>query len=226
MTVGPEITTGGIVRVERTSLLYKDAFRDDPVIRYMLSNLSPAARHEYLYSYFVSLLSAAGMNGASFAEADDFGACLVLMHPGRRVDNVWTLIPAGFLGVLWKLGVGGCRRMLGEYEPLTDASKIKGLKGCKGYYYVFFLATREAARGQGLSSALMSKAQETARADGVPLWLEATTEYSWRLYQKLGFETIDVITLGKGRADAEGSQQKGGEGVSVWTMVWWPPKAA
>ena len=218
------ITTGGKERVERTVILYKDAFRNDPVITYMLCNLSRVARYAYLHSYFTSLLTAAGLNGAAFHEANDFGACSVVIAPGRRVDNPWTLVPAGLLGALWKLGFSGCMKMLVEYGQLSDAAKAKGLGEPKTYYYVFFVATEEKSRGKGLSSALIRKAQENARRDSLPLWLEATTEYSWKLYEKLGFETVDRWVLGKGHAAADGTAEKGGDGVPVWGMVWWPSK--
>jgi hypothetical protein len=80
----------------------------------MLSSMaSQAARLAYLPDYFTALLKAAALNGASFdAVADpsgDYETAAVLMPPGRRVDNTWTLLPAGFVGCLWKLGWGGCR---------------------------------------------------------------------------------------------------------------------
>ncbi|TKA73891.1 hypothetical protein B0A55_03797 [Friedmanniomyces simplex] len=219
------ITLGGEDRIHQASNLYQTAFQDDPVITYMLCNLSTPARHNYLYSYFTSLMTASALNGGIIEQADDWSSCSVLIPPGKRVDNPWTLVPAGILGALFKLGIAGCRRMLFEYEPLTDAARRKALGGQKEFYYVFFVATRAEARGRGLSSALLKSAQRRAAEEQVPVWLEATTEYSWKLYQKLGFETIDTIVLGRGYAGPDGSQQKGGEGVPVRGMIWWPSKA-
>ena len=222
----PRITAGGKERIESASALYKDAFRDDPVVTYMLCNLSIEARYTYLMSYFRALMTGAGLNNAIFEEAADWSACSVLMPPGCRADNTWTLLSAGLPQVLWKIGFKGCYRMLGEYAPLTDAAKAKGLKGAKEYWYIFFVATDKPSRGKGLSSALLRKAQERAQADGLPLWLEATTEYSWKLYAKLGFETVEELRLGEGVAAVSGTQCKGGPGLPIWAMVWWPPKAA
>jgi hypothetical protein len=112
--------------------------------------------------------------------------------------------------------------MLGEFPPLSDACKAKGLKGRKDYYYVFFVGTASSARGQGLCSAIIRSYQERAEKDKKPLWLEGTTEYSMNLYAKLGFEMIDEIVLGKGKVGADGLAKKGGEGVKIWGMVWWP----
>ena len=115
--------------------------------------------------------------------------------------------------------------MLAEFQPLTDASKAKGLAGQGKYYYIFFVGTDEACRGRGLCSAIMKKYQERAARDQLPIWLEATTANSMKIYANLGWEVIDEITLGKGKASADGLLCRGGVGVKVWTMVWWPKPA-
>ena len=71
-----------------------------------------SARLAYLPDYFQTLLKAAALNDASFDAIGPDGkyeACAVLMPPGKRVDNTWTLIPAGFFGCLWRLGWSGCK---------------------------------------------------------------------------------------------------------------------
>lgn len=135
-------------RVQRGARLYEEAFRDDPVIRYMLG-LPEKSKDDYLCRYFRCLLTAASLNGATFTEMDDWSSCCVTMSPGQRIDNFWTLLPAGMLGIVWHLGLGGLRRIMMEYGPLTDAAKAKGLAGEKRYYYIFFLGTANKARGRG-----------------------------------------------------------------------------
>ncbi|KAK4569848.1 hypothetical protein LTR86_002817 [Recurvomyces mirabilis] len=219
-------TTTGKASVDKAAKLYKDAFRDDPVIAYMLCNLTREERHTYLYKWMTCLMIASAMNGGVFDETEDFSTCLVTIPPGKRPDNVWTWIPAGMIGFVAKLGLGGFRRMLLEFEPKTDAMKRKAFGKSKKFWYVFFNATREDRRGRGLSTALMQKAQGRAAKDGLPLWLEATTAKSTKLYLKLGFEVVDTISLGEGQVDSEGQKQAGGGGVPVRGMVWWPPKNA
>lgn len=114
--------------------------------------------------------------------------------------------------------------MMAEYGPTMDASKAKALAGQK-YYYVFFVATREDARERGLCSAIMKQWQETAAREQIPIWLEATTSRSMRLYSKLGWEIVDEVIIGKDKAQADGTACKGGEGVTVWTMIWRPQKS-
>ena len=112
--------------------------------------------------------------------------------------------------------------MLTEYQPLADASKAKALAGRKDFFYVFFVGTRLDSRGRGLCSAIMKEYQMIASRERLPIWLEATTAKSMRLYKKLGWEIVDEIVLGKGKASADGSQCKDGEGVKLWGMIWRP----
>lgn len=220
----PIITTGNRSRIPQTTSLYALAFRSDPVITYILCNLPEPQRHAYLEEYFTRIATAAGLNNAIFEEAENFSSISIIIPPGCSVDNPWTLIPAGLFSVLWKLGVAGCWRMLGEFEPATGAVRKRALGGAKRFYYLFFVATSEDARGKGLSSALIRKLQERAKEEDVPVWLEATTEYSSRVYAKLGFEIVDTVVLGKGRAAADGTKQQGGVGVPIFCMIWWPAK--
>jgi hypothetical protein len=71
--------------------------------------MTPEARLAYLPKYFDALLTAAAMNNATFDEVDGWKACGVFMPPGCRVDNPWTILQAGFIPMLWNIGVGGCR---------------------------------------------------------------------------------------------------------------------
>lgn len=68
-----------------------------------------AERLAYLPQYLHTLVKAAALNGATFDEIGGYESCAIFMPPGRKVDNVWTLVPAGFFGCLWRLGVGGCQ---------------------------------------------------------------------------------------------------------------------
>lgn len=100
--------------------------------------------------------------------------------------------------------------------------RAKVLSKGENYYYVFFLGTRQDAQGQGLGSELMRHQQDAVRESGLPIWLEATTARSRDLYARLGFQVVDEILLGKGEVGADGLSEKGGAGVPIWGMVWWP----
>jgi hypothetical protein len=84
-------------------------FTEDPAIKYMLCDLSESERLAYLPTYMHSLLKASALNDGAFQEANDWLCAAVWMPPGKRVDNPWTFIPAGMIGMLFKLGIKGCK---------------------------------------------------------------------------------------------------------------------
>ncbi|KAL4805117.1 hypothetical protein BDV18DRAFT_161514 [Aspergillus unguis] len=198
-------------------------FDRDPILRYMLCNLSDEEYQALLRPYWYGLCRAALLNGGAILEAGLWKSVAVVLPPGRSVDSLWSIIPSavGLLRVLWKIGIAGCIRMLGDYSRPANALKKSVLRG-QGHYYIFALGTEYQYQGQGLARALIENVRETAWCAEVPVWLEATTEYSRDLYQSLGFELVEEITIGKGQAASDGTMQVGGLGVRLWAMVWWP----
>ena len=95
-------------RVGQAAELLCDAFKADPLITYFLAALSEQKKLAYPPAYFRALLTAAALNGATFEEVDDWASCAVLVPPGMKIGNWVTILPAGFMGVLWNLGITGC----------------------------------------------------------------------------------------------------------------------
>lgn len=226
-------TSHGRGIVPAAAKVYEHAFRSDPVMAYYFPDYTLARRKAAFHDFFTRLLTAAALNFAiiysastASSNSSDCSSFAFLMLPGKTVDNPLTLIPAGIIGALWTMGFRGCYRMLREYVPMAEAAKLKCLEGTKQYYYLFILGTHPDFEGQGLGSALVRAIQEKVQQEDelLPLWLEATTEKSMRLYSRAGFEVGGEMHLGKGWADADGMSKEGGEGVMVWGMVWWPRK--
>ncbi|KAJ6098996.1 hypothetical protein N7467_000531 [Penicillium canescens] len=216
------ITHGGQNLLNSVAALNGRVFDTDPVITYMLLDLSREERLAYLPTYWATLIKSALWNDALITEADGWKAASVLLPPGRYLDNAWSLLCAGFLDVLWRIGFPGFKRLWYEFSGMTDNAKRKGLHGQKRYYYVFSLGTEHEHRGKGLAKAIMRDHQRTAQADNLPIWLEATTPSSRGLYLSMGFEEVEEIVLGKGKVATDASLQPGGPGVPLWAMVWWP----
>ena len=112
--------------------------------------------------------------------------------------------------------------MLSEMAHATKPLKAKALSKGEKNFYVLFLGTPEHERGKGLCSAMVRCYQARAMREQASIYLEAATEYCWRLYLKLGFVTVGEIVLGEGKAAPDGSNCVGGEGVRLWGMIWRP----
>jgi hypothetical protein len=82
-------------------------FDNDPIIAYMLRDMSREKRLAYLPRYWYKLARSALMNDALITEADGWKAASIVIPPGRYIDNVWTLLYSGFLCILWQIGFSG-----------------------------------------------------------------------------------------------------------------------
>lgn len=85
------------------------AFDTDPVIAYMLLDMSQEERLQYLPIYWTKLVKSALLNDALITEADGWKAASVFVPPGKYVNGVWSLLWAGFLSVLWRIGFTGVK---------------------------------------------------------------------------------------------------------------------
>lgn len=91
------------------------------------------------------------------------------------------------------------------------------------YYYVFIIGAKPEERGKGLGSALMEEVKRVCKEDGnASCWLEATSPASRALYARLGWKLTEEVTIGQGKAGADGLPKEGGEGVKYWAMLYRP----
>ncbi|KAI0380499.1 hypothetical protein F5Y04DRAFT_289493 [Hypomontagnella monticulosa] len=219
-----QVTQGGKEYVDRTIKILTPAFIGDPVFTWLLHNYALSKHEKKLDQLFSAFFTQAALNEAIFLEIADFACCSVLIQPGKSVENPRTLISAGLFPALWNLGLGPFKRALFEYSNGVEPHLKKALTKAelKKHWYVFIMGTAVDRRRQGHASGLLVHIQDRARKDGCPIWLEATTDTSRRLYQKHGFEVIGDIILGKGKVGSDGLPKKHGEGITIWSMLWRP----
>lgn len=177
-------------------------------------------KNAYLPLYFHGLLTAAALNNGTFSFLDNDDCCGVLIPPGSHVDNPLTLIPAGFVGMVWTIGLGATWRMLREVASAADAIKAKLFGKSDRYFYVFFIGTDVGARVRGLCLALVRHYQGIAQREGCPIFLETHTEQGLRVYKKCGFEVVAEEIIGKGKCAADGLRDRALKG---WAILWRPP---
>ena len=66
------------------------------------------------------------------------------------------------------------------------------------HFYVRTVGVRTALQGQGMGSTLMQPTLERADSAGLPAYIEASSERSAALYERLGFVHMDVLELPEG----------------------------
>lgn len=71
----------------------------------------------------------------------------------------------------------------------------------------------------GVVRALIETYLQKAQEEGVPAWVEATSEHSRDVYTHLGFKMAEIVRLAVGKADKDGFRKEGGEGIAVYGMI-------
>ena len=183
----PAITTATPADVGLLGRVLGDAFRDDPVGRWMAPD--PATRVERLTRFFEFQTDAFSVPHGEVLLAEDVGAAL-WMPPGR-----WQAPPLLVLRNLPRMG-----RVFGRRTALM----LRGLSRAERdhprelHWYLPFAGVATAHQGRGVGSALLAPVLARCDADGVPAYLEATSERNRALYLRHGFVDRHEIELPDG----------------------------
>ena len=66
------------------------------------------------------------------------------------------------------------------------------------HYYLQSVGARQTAQGQGVGSALLKQVTPLCDRDGVPAYLESSSERNVPLYERHGFEVFHAEPVGDG----------------------------
>jgi GNAT superfamily N-acetyltransferase len=159
-----------------------EAFFDDPVLSWLMPD--DGRRLGRLRRYFgIELRHLALARGRVWTTSDLGGAALTL-PPGRwRSPLRVTLLEGSAFGV-----------HLARAARMGAAIEWRHVHG--RHYYVRDVGVRPSMQGRGLGSALMGPTLERCDREGMPAYLEASSERSAALYERLGFRITSVLRVG------------------------------
>ncbi len=157
------------------------AFEADPVFAWLLPD--ERGRRRRLRRFFaIEVGELAIPHGTAWTTADGAGAALV-MPPGH-----WQLPPSVMLsrgrGFLAAFGL-----RLPRATAMLTLLERKHIR--KPHYYIPAIGVRPEFQGRGLGTALLRPTLERCDSEGLPAYLEASSEGSARLYRRLGFRDLE-----------------------------------
>ena len=163
------------------------AFQDDPVIAWVFPD---EQRRRAVLAAFMEfrLRKLAFPHDQVWMTTGGAAAAVWLPPPGRWQLPLFQrlgLLPAlvRFLGLRSASVLGGLERM--EARHPHDRS----------HWYLFILGTESAAQGRGLGSALLAHMLARVDADGMPAYLESSSERNLALYGRHGFEVTSEVAI-------------------------------
>lgn len=168
----------------RLEVVMAGAFHDDPVIGWLLPDAS--RRPARLRRFFGIELRHLALPRGCVWTTNDLSAAALVLPPGRwRVPLSATLREGRAFGV----GLGRAAR-LGAAMEWRHAREVRG-----PHYYVRDVGVLPEMQGRGLGSALMAPTLERCDREGLPVYLEASSERSAALYERLGFERVSELSV-------------------------------
>jgi GNAT superfamily N-acetyltransferase len=171
--------------IQRLKTVLAEAFYDDPVFAWLMPD--DGRRRARLRRYFgVDLRYYSLPRGRVWTTSDLTGAALSL-PPGKwRVPPHATLLQGSAFGIR----LSRAARM-GAAMEWRHARELRG-----PHYYVRDIGVRPDMQGMGLGAALMRPTLERCDREGVPAYIEASSERSAALYERLGFQHVKELRVG------------------------------
>ena len=159
-----------------------EAFHDDP----LLQLLAPDPRRRAAVGrWFFQTNVDYGMRWGRVWVADDAAAVAIWLPPGTRFGALRSL-RVGMGAFPFRVGLGPMRKFVRVAPALQ---RLHGL--VRGpHWYLMTIGTRPSRQGEGLGSAVLAAGTTRADLDGLPCYLETSTQRAVDFYLEHGFDVV------------------------------------
>jgi GNAT superfamily N-acetyltransferase len=181
-----ELAVSGLRRasaedVDRLKTVMAEAFFEDPIFGWLMPN--DAKRAAQLRRYFAIELRHFALARGHVWTTDDLAGAALSLPPGAwRAPLRATLLEGGAFGV-----------HLSRAARLAAAIERRHVR--EPHYYVRDVGVLPTMQGKGLGSALLDPTLSRCDREGLPAYLEASSERNAALYARLGFELIEELRV-------------------------------
>jgi GNAT superfamily N-acetyltransferase len=163
------------------------AFFDDPVIRWAWHD---AGRRRQILPGFFALMVQGSLELDEVYTTDDLAGAALWVPPAAL--EVSDEDAAAFAGAVEAVTEEFAPAVLELFAVLDDHHPHDP------HYYLPIVGTKPEEQGRGIGSALLAPVLEHCDQEGLPAYLEATSERNKPLYARHGFTVIDEVTVPDG----------------------------
>ncbi len=168
--------------VSRLTRAMAEAFYDDPVFGWLMPD--GERRLPRLLRFYLVELRHIGLGRGQVWTSDALAGAAISAPPGAwRVPLRAMLLQGALFGV----HVARAVRLLGAIER-------RHLR--EPHHYFAHIGVAPAAQGQGLGTQLMRPTLDRCDREGLPAYLEASSERNAALYERLGFRLLREVRVG------------------------------
>lgn len=177
-------------QIDRASEVLASAFDKDPMFRYFTPK-ADGTRANALKWFCKTALRYSEPYNHIYTTASDLKGIAAWVPPGHFPLSILRLLQVG----LYALPFNVDWSKLGQFIPFyftIDEFHERDMP--QPHWYLFMLGVAPTYQGQGIGGTLLQPILKQADSEGLPCYLETSTEQAVRFYQKHGFE---VLRLGE-----------------------------
>lgn len=176
--------------VADVSQVLADAFEHDPIWEHILEGCSREQRN----AWFQCPVRYCMMYGGAMAPSSETEGFIGWLRSEYSEMTFSRMIRCGAVRHARKAGSRPSRRMM----PLRvfDKDRKKHMAG-RDFIYVMIVGISPENQGRGFGGRLIRHVLDEADRDGLPVYLETSTEKNVAMYEHLGFKVLDKIKIPK-----------------------------
>jgi GNAT superfamily N-acetyltransferase len=180
----PGLRPATVEDAQRLQTVLAEAFVEDPVFGWLIPNDN--RRRARLRRYFGIELRQFALPHGRVWTTDDLAGAMLSLPPGKwRVPLHTTLLHGSAFGV-----------QVARAARLGVAMELRHMRHMREpHYYVRDIGVHPDMQGRGLGSALMRPTLDRCDREGLPAYIEASSERSAALYERLGFQLTEELRV-------------------------------
>ncbi|KAL3491037.1 hypothetical protein BJX62DRAFT_237636 [Aspergillus germanicus] len=177
----------------------------DPLCQYVLGRMSQEAFRTFSRTFWLAIIRAALLQGATLYEGNEFKTIAIVFPPGRCIDQgrMRRCALNSFKETSSLINQNGEKRLLDGYCRVSREMRKEAL-GERGGLCISALGTIHVEQAKGLTRTLITKLQAKAYDEGVPLWIEIAMPRVRDALLTLGFMIDSERRVGEGECTRDG----------------------
>ena len=180
------VREAGVGELAQVSATLADAFATEPVMEWLIP--SDRRKDTRLRRLFALELEQYVLPTGRVLTTDDFGGAVLELPPDKWRVTMPLSAAIGFVRVF---GV----QML---RAIRMQSFLSGIHIQEPHYYVRYVGVATRFQGQGLGTALLHPTVDRCDREALPAYLEASSERSAAMYERLGFVHLGELRVPDG----------------------------
>lgn len=175
-------------QIDQASEVLASAFDQDPMFCYLTPKVD-RARTNAINWLCKTVLRYSEPYHHIYTTASDLKGIAAWVPPGHFPLNILRLLQVGLYALPFNVDWSRLRQFISLQSTMEEFHKRDMPQP---HWYLIMLGVAPTYQGQGIGGSLLQPILNQADSEGLPCYLETSTEQAVRFYQKHGFEVLRI----------------------------------